>query len=78
VSLVHLKGAFAMRSDYAVGRGPILRKTPNSRQQAGRRRLAMVAGMAALALGSALVGALNHTPPSVRTATGPFSYFPSE
>jgi hypothetical protein len=67
-----------MRSDYAVGRGPMLRKTPNYRQQAGRRRLAVVAGMAALALGSALIGALNHTTSNLRTATGPFSYFPSE
>lgn len=67
-----------MRSDYAVGRGPLLLKTPNSRRRAGRRRLVAVAGVVALALGSALVGALAQSPSSERIATGPFSYFPSE
>lgn len=67
-----------MRSDYAVGRGPLLTKSPNYRQQAGRRRLALVAGFLALALGSAVLGALDHPASSPRTATGPFSYFPSE
>ncbi|HLZ75250.1 hypothetical protein [Phenylobacterium sp.] len=67
-----------MRSDYAVGRGPLLTKTPNSRQQAGRRRFAVAAGVVALALASALIGALTQPASSPRIATGPFSYFPSE
>jgi hypothetical protein len=54
----------------------MLMKTPNYRQQAGRRRLAVAGGMIALALASALIGAL--TQPTPRIATGPFSYFPSE
>jgi len=67
-----------MRSDSAIGRGPMLMKTPNYRRQAGRRRLAVVGGVVALAAASALVGALTQPASSPRTATGPFSYFPSE
>jgi hypothetical protein len=68
----------AMRSDSAIGRGPMLLKTPNYRQQAGRRRLAVAGGVVALALASAIAGALTQPVSSPRTATGPFSYFPSE
>ena len=69
-----------MPSGHALGRGPILIKTPSWRQQAGRRRLAVVCAILALALASGLVGALFHPvhTPSSRPATGPFSYFPSE
>ncbi len=69
-----------MRSGYAAPRGAILIKTPSSRQQAGRRRLAVAGGIVALALVSAAVGARVHTSSGLasRPATGPFSYFPSE
>jgi hypothetical protein len=69
-----------MRSGYAAGRGPMLMKTPSYRQQAGRRRLAVVGGIVVLALVSGAVGALVHpaSNPESRPVTGPFSYFPSE
>ncbi|MGZ6037620.1 MAG: hypothetical protein ACXWKR_03055 [Phenylobacterium sp.] len=66
-----------MRSGLAIGRRPMLVKTPSYRQQAGRRRIAVLLGVVALALGSAALGALTH-PSNPRTATGPFSYIPSE
>jgi ferric-dicitrate binding protein FerR (iron transport regulator) len=69
-----------MRSSYAIPRGAVLLKTPNARQQAGRRRAAVACAILALALASGLLGALVHPNPSLssRPATGPFSYFPSE
>jgi hypothetical protein len=67
-----------MRSGYAIGRGPMLMKTPSHRQQAARRRLAVLCGVLALALVSGLVGSLTHSASEGRSGTGPFSYFPSE
>lgn len=69
-----------MRSSYATVRGATLLKTPNARQQAGRRRLAIVCAILALALASGLFGSMIHASHDLsgRPATGPFSYFPSE
>ena len=71
-----------MRSGYAIGRGPMLMKTPSHRQQAVRRRLAVLCGVLALALVSGLVGSMSHSTSAAtsaaQAATGPFSYFPSE
>ncbi|HZZ33360.1 MAG TPA: hypothetical protein VFE10_15360 [Phenylobacterium sp.] len=69
-----------MPSVHALGRGPLLIKTPNWRQQAGRRRLAVVLAVLALALASGLIGTLIRPVHAVssRPATGPFSYIPSE
>jgi hypothetical protein len=70
----------AMRSSYATARGAVLQKTPNARHQAGRRRVAVVCAILALALASGLIGSLVDTDRGVshRPATGPFSYFPSQ
>jgi hypothetical protein len=70
----------AMPSGHALGRGPILMKTPSWRQQAGRRRLAIVCAILALALASGMLGALIRPVHAVssRPATGPFSYIPIE
>jgi hypothetical protein len=69
-----------MRSSYATVRGAVLQKTPNAREQAGRRRLTVVCAILGLALASGLLGSMIHTDQrlSSRPATGPFSYFPSE
>ena len=69
-----------MRSSYATARGATLLKTPNARQQAGRRRLAVVCVILALALGSGLLGSTIRPTDdlSSRPVTGPFNYFPSE
>jgi hypothetical protein len=69
-----------MPSGHAIGRGPVLMKTPSWRQQAGRRRLAVVCAILGLALASAVIGSLIHPVHAVssRPATGPFSYIPSE
>jgi hypothetical protein len=69
-----------MRSTFDSRSGFVLVRTPSYRQQQLRRRLAVVSGLLALAFASALVGAAS-TPrpdPAARSATGPFSYFPSE
>src|SRR5258705_8257528 len=49
-------GGFAMRSSFASQRGLTLLKTPNAREQAGRRRWAVACAMAGLALASGLIG----------------------
>ena len=69
-----------MRSSFATDRGLTLVKTPNLRQQAGRRWLTVVCGMLALALASGVVGTIasSSTPAPARSAVGPFSYFPTE
>jgi hypothetical protein len=69
-----------MPSGHAAVRGSTLMKTPNWRQQAGRRRLAVLCAVIGLAIVSGVVGSLTHPihAPSSRTATGPFSYFPSQ
>jgi hypothetical protein len=68
-----------MRSSFASQRGLTLVKSPSARQQANRRRLAVVGAMAALALVSGLIGALTHPSSEVlaKPSTGPFSYFPA-
>jgi hypothetical protein len=55
-------------------------KTPNARQQANRRRLAVIAAVLGLALVSGAIGLLSHPSGDVmaKATTGPFSYFPSE
>ena len=65
-----------MRSSFASHRGLTLKKTPNARHQAGRRRLAVVGAMLGLALVSGLIGVLTHAPGEVfaKATTGPFSY----
>ena len=69
-----------MRSSFAVRGGFSLMKTPKVRQQAGRRRLAVVCALVALALASGVVGLMTPSAGQVSTQahTGPFSYFPSE
>ena len=68
-----------MRSSFASQRGLALVKSPNARQQANRRRLAVVGAMAALAVVSGLIGTLTHPSSEVfaKPSTGPFSYFPA-
>lgn len=69
-----------MRSQFASRGGFVLIRTPSHRQQSARRKLAVVCGVAALALAAGVIGSL--TSPSaavaVSSTTGPFSYFPSE
>jgi len=60
---------------YPRGGAPLL-KTTNWRQRAQRRRLAVAAAMAGLALVSAGLGALVSGPDGDEPRTGPFSYFP--
>lgn len=69
-----------MQSGFATHRGAILMKTPSHRQQATRRRLAVVCAIVGLALASGIVGSTIHPAHRVSSqpATGPFSYFPSE
>lgn len=68
-----------MRNSFVVETGLKLARSPSVRQQVMRRRLAVVGGLAALALASAIVGGLTaHPGPAGPAAvTGPFSYFPS-
>ena len=68
-----------MRSSLIANSGLKLARTPSVRELAQRRRLAVLAAVAALALASGLVGVLTSPGPSVDAAapTGPFSYFPS-
>ena len=69
-----------MRSSHATARGAMLLKTPNAREQAARRRLAIVCAFLGLALASGLIGSMIHTDQGLsrRPATGPFSYLPSQ
>jgi hypothetical protein len=70
-----------MRSSFTADTGLKLARTPNAREQAQRRRLAVLAAIAGLAVASGVFGALT-APHSLRhpaeSSTGPFSYFPSE
>lgn len=69
-----------MASSFVSGSGFVLVRTPSYRQQRMRRRLVVVSALIGLALTSALIGAAA-TPRAdagSRSATGPFSYFPSE
>lgn len=69
-----------MRSSFASHRGLTLMKSPNSRQEASRRRLAVACAMVGLALISGVIGTLTHAPSDVfaKASTGPFSYFPTD
>jgi hypothetical protein len=68
-----------MQSGFAPRRGPILTKTPTHREQAVRRRLAVICGILALALASGLIGSLIRPAHAVSDGpqAGPFTYFPS-
>jgi hypothetical protein len=68
-----------MRSSLVATRGLKLVRSRSLREEASRRRWAVAAAAAALALASGLVGYLT-TPSGSADAgrTGPFSYFPSE
>lgn len=69
-----------MRSSFIATTGLKLSRSPNAREQAHRRRLAVVAAVLLLAGASAGLGVLTAPraagDPAART--GPFSYFPSE
>jgi len=69
-----------MRSSFASERGSMLLKTPSHRQQAMRRRLAVLCAVLGLALVSGVVGSLVRPadPLSSGPATGPFSYISSQ
>lgn len=69
-----------MRSTFASHRGLTLMKSPNSRHEATRRRLAVACAMVGLALISGIIGTLTHGPSDVsaKASTGPFSYFPTD
>jgi hypothetical protein len=68
-----------VRSSFA-SQGGFLLKSPNYRQQAARRRLAVACAVLGLALAAGLIGALTTPPSEVATnaSTGPFSYFPHQ
>ena len=68
-----------MRNSFVAETGLKLTRSPSARQQVMRRRLAVVGGLAALAVASAVVGSLTtpHRSGGATAATGPFSYFPS-
>ena len=69
-----------MRSSFVSRSGFSLMKTPNHRQQAGRRRMMVVATVLAMAVASGVIGSMTHSRGEVsgKAHTGPFSYFPSE
>ncbi|MFN3583995.1 hypothetical protein [Phenylobacterium sp.] len=68
-----------MRNSFAAREGARLLKTPSPRRRAGRRRLAAVCGVLALALASGLIGSLTAGGQDPRSPeTGPFSYFPHQ
>ena len=69
-----------MRSSFAVQSGLKLARSPNHREQAARRRIAVIAAVLGLALASGLIGSLAgpHRSTEPATRTGPFSYFPTE
>ena len=69
-----------MRNQFAGRGGFVLIKTPSHRQQATRRKLAVICGILALALASGVIGSLTSPTAAVvgKATTGPFSYFPSE
>jgi len=70
-----------MASSFAAKSGLSLTRTPNHRQQASRRRLALWCALAGLALASGVIGSLvrpaSESLPN-HPATGPFSYFPAQ
>jgi hypothetical protein len=66
-----------MQPSFVARSGPSLTRTPSYRRQAMRRRLAIVAAIAGLAVASGVLGSLVHPSPAHRAAS-PFSYFPSQ
>ena len=68
-----------MRNSFVAETGLKLARSPSVRHQVMRRRLAVIGGLAALALASMVAGALtaHHGPGGPAAVTGPFSYFPS-
>ena len=70
-----------MPSSFVARSGLSLARTPNHRQQAGRRRLALLCGLVALAIASGVIGSLvrpAQKPMPAHAAMGPFSYFPAQ
>ncbi|HEY8573909.1 hypothetical protein [Phenylobacterium sp.] len=69
-----------MRNQFTSRGGFVLAKTPSTRQQQSRRKLAVISGILALALASGVIGSLTSPNAAVvgQVTTGPFSYFPSE
>jgi hypothetical protein len=69
-----------MRSSFVATTGLKLARTPNVRELAARRRLAIVAAIVGLAAISGVVGAVTapHGSQQPAARTGPFSYFPTE
>lgn len=67
-----------MRSSFSSRSGFVLIKSPSYRQQAARRRLALIAAVVGLAAASGLLGSLSAGRHDLAQAggTGPFSYFP--
>jgi hypothetical protein len=69
-----------MRSSFVATTGLKLARTPSAREQAARRRMAVIAAVAGLAMISGVLGAVSapHGSHQPAARTGPFSYFPSE
>ena len=68
-----------MRSSFTAVTGLKLSRSPSIRDEAARRRLMLGAGFVVLAMAGAGLGLI--TAPErgeADSATGPFSYFPSE
>ena len=68
-----------MRSSFSSRSGFVLVKSPSYRQQAARRRFAIIGAAVGLALGSWVLGSLTAPKGDALSrdgATGPFSYFP--
>lgn len=74
-----MRSSFA-RDGLAPRGGFILKKSPNYRQLAARRRLMVACAILGLALASGLVGTLTtpRTDVATKVSTGPFSYFPHQ
>jgi hypothetical protein len=69
-----------MRSSFVATTGLKLARTPSVREQAARRRVAVIAAVVGLAAVSGVVGAVTapHGSQQATARTGPFSYFPTE
>lgn len=70
-----------MPSSFLGSSGRTLARSPNHRQQAGRRRLAVLCAIVALAIASGVIGSLvrpGERPPANQVAMGPFSYIPAQ
>jgi hypothetical protein len=68
-----------MPSSFTSRSGATLARTPSHRQQAGRRRLAVLCAILGLAIASGVIGSLVRPQPGpIPVAAGPFSYFPTQ